>query len=364
MSIGLWFAKLSFHGQRAEFYEDLAEALEDGDPLAQRIEELAERAASERDMQAPLFQLWYDRMDDRSFSEALVGTVPESDLMIIQAAEESGDLVTGLRFTVKVIEAFAIMRTTIRLAIAGFLFLSVLQTVVLVGYSFFGVDLIEQIVPLKEWPWIGLQLKAVATFVTSDGATALGAIGVLGTAYNWSLRNWYGRIRVQFDKYFLPYTVYRDFSGAMFLVSLAALMKNKVDLNPALDILSERASPWLLWHIRQIQLRLDYESESAGRAFATGLFSRKLTWRIIDFGARAVSNESNFAVAMEKIGIKSIDKVLVSVKARASTLNRFLMFCNAGVIVFIIAGTLGTVYQAQESLQKQINVNQSAIRQK
>lgn len=361
MSIGLWLAKLSFHGQRAEFYEDLAEALEDGDPLAQRIEDLASRAAGEREMQAPLLQLWYDRMDDRSFSEALEGTVPESDLMIIQAAEESGDLVTGLRFTVKVIEAFAIMRKTIRLAIAGFLGLTAMQIALLVGYSFFGIGLIEQIVPVKEWPWIGLQLKAVATFITGDGATLLGMIVVLVTAYSWSLRNWYGRVRVAFDNYFLPYTVYRDFSGAMFLVSLAALMKNGVDLNPALEILSERASPWLLWHIRQIQLRLDYESESAGRAFATGLFSRKLTWRIIDFGERS---QSNFAVAMEKVGIKSIEKVLVSVKDKASKLNRVLMFCNAGVIVFIIAGTLGTVYQAEESLQKQINNSQSTIRQK
>lgn len=361
MSIGLWLAKWSFQGQRAEFWEDLAEAVEDGDPVAQRIEVLAARAASERDMQAPLFQLWYDRMDDRSFSEALVGTIPDSDLMIIQAAEESGDLVTGLRFTVKVIEAFAIMRTTIRLAVAGFLFLSLLQIALLVGYSFFGIGLIEQIVPLKEWPWIGLMLKDVAVFITSDGAIVLGVIGVLGTAYSWSLRNWYGRIRVAFDNYFLPYTVYRDFSGAMFLVSLAALMKNGVDLNPALDILSERASPWLLWHIRQIQLRLDYASESTGLAFATGLFSRKLTWRIIDFAERS---GSDFALAIEKVGIKSIDKVLVSVKSKASKLNKLLMFCNAGVIVFIIAGTLGTVYQAQESLQKQINNSQSTIRQK
>ena len=361
MSIGLWLAKVSFHGQRAEFYEELAEALEDGDPLAQRIEELAARAATERELQAPLLQLWYHRMDDRSFSEALEGTVPESDLMIIQAAESSGDLVTGLRFTVKVIEAFAIMRRTIRLAIAGFIGLTSVQIALIIGYSFYGVDLIEQIVPVKEWPWLGLQLKAVATFVTSDGAITLGGIVALSAIYGWSLRNWYGSIRVGFDNYVLPYTIYRDFSGAMFLVSLAALMKNGVDLNPALDNLAERASPWLLWHIRQIQLRLDYESESAGRAFATGLFSRKLTWRIIDFGERA---GSNFAVAMEKVGIRSIEKVLTSVKAKASKVNRLLLFVNAAMIVFIIGGTLGTVYQAQESLQKQINSSQSAIRQK
>lgn len=361
MSISIWVAKFFFDGQRADFYEDLAEAVADGDPLAQRLEVLAERAGAAGDLTAPLYRLWFDRMDDSSFSEALAGTVPDSDLMIIQAAEESGDLVTGLQFTAKVIEATAIMRKTIRTAIAGFVFLSILQVALLVGFSFYGIDLIDAIVPPNAWPWIGLQLKSLAGFVTESGATTLACIGVAAAVYFWTLRNWYGSARVAVDRYIPLYTIYRDFQGAMFLVSLAALMKNGVALNAALETLSERASPWLLWHIRQIQLRLDYEADSAGDSFATGLFDRRLTWRIIDFGKRA---GSDFAVAMEKVGIKSIDKVMESVKARAAKLNRILMFANAGMIMFIIVGTLSTVYEASEQLQKQINSNQSQMQSK
>jgi type II secretory pathway component PulF len=361
MSMSIWIAKQSFHGNRAEFYEDLAEAIADGDPLAQRLEVLAERASGEGDMQAPLFRLWFDRMDDSSFSEALIGTVPDSDLMIIQAAEDSGDLVTGLEFTAKVIAATAIMRKTIRMAISGFVFLTIMQIALLAGFSFYGIELLDSIVPPNAWPWIGLQLKGLARFVTESGATTLGCFGVVAALYSWSLRNWYGSLRVAFDRYVPLYTIYRDFQGAMFLVSLAALMKNGVALNAALETLAERASPWLLWHIRQIQMRLDYESDSAGEAFDTGLFNRSLTWRIIDFGKRA---GSDFAVAMEKVGIKSIDKVMDSVKARAAKLNRVLMFANAGMIMFIIGGVLGTVYEASEQLQKQINSSQSQIQQK
>lgn len=361
MSFSIWLAKSSFHNHRAEFYEDLAEAIADGDPLADRIEVLASRAANEKDLQAPLFQLWYDRMDDGSFSEAMSGTVPDSDLMIIQAAEESGDLVTGLAFTAKVIEATKMMRKAIRFAIAGFIGLSALQIVLLCGLSFWGIGLIEAIVPPNAWPWLGLQLKALASFVTESGATVAVCLVAIGIVYVWSLRNWYGVIRVWFDRHIPFYAIYRDFSGAMFLVSLAALMKNGKALNDALESLGERASPWLLWHIRQIQLRLDYEAESAGNAFATGMFDRRLTWRIIDFGKRS---GSDFAVAMEKVGIKSIDKVMESVKVRATKLNKFLMFVNAGMIMFIVSSALSTVYEAQEVLQKQINSSASSIKSK
>jgi type II secretory pathway component PulF len=359
MSIGIWLAAAAFKGTRQEFYEDLAEALKDGAQLAARIEQLADRASNEGDLQAPLFQLWLRRMDDQSFSDAVAGTVPDSDLMILQAAERSGDLATGLEFTATVIEKTQVMVGALRKAVAGFVFLTVLQIAILVGFSFYGIPLINEIVPPNAWPWIGQQLKGLASFVTESGGTALACGAVLAVAYFWSLRNWYGRARVAVDRYALPYTIYRDFSGAMFLVSLAALMKNGTGLNDALDTLSERASPWLLWHIRQVQLGLDYQSESTGEAFATGLFDRRLTWRIIDFGERS---GSDFALAMEKVGIKTIDKVMESVKAKAATINKFLMLVNGGLLMFIIAGSLLTMFEAQEQLQRQISSNQAAAK--
>jgi len=363
MSIGVWLAKSSFHGVRQDFYEDLAEALVDGAQLAPRIKQLADRASAEGNLQAPLYQLWFHRMDNQSFAEALADTVPESDLMILQAAERAGDLSTGLRFTATVIAATATMRSALRKAVASFAFLMVLQIALLAGFSYYGIELIEAIVPANAWPWIGQQLKGLSLFVTESGPTVLVVGGVLGVAYIWSLRNWRGSIRVKVDKYCLPYTIYRDFNGAMFLVSLAALMKNGVGLNDALETLAERASPWLLWHIRHIQLGLDYQTESTGEAFATGLFNRALTWRIIDFGDRAGSKAgSNFAEAMEKVGITTIGKVMAGVQDKTAVLNKVALFLNAGLIMFIVSGTLLTIFEAQEQLQRQITSSQSAAK--
>lgn len=359
MSIGVSFAAWLFKGTRVQFYKDLSEALRHGDQLAARIEKLADRASNEGDMQGPLFQLWLRRMDDQSFTEAIVGTVPDSDVMILQAAERSGDLVSGLKFTASVIAKTKIMISALRKAVLGSAFMAVFLLGVLAGFSFYGIPLIEEIVPPKAWPWIGQQLKGLAQFITESGGTALLCAGAIGAAFYWSLRNWYGRARVAVDRIFLPYTIYRDFSGSMFLVSLAALMKNGTGLNDALDILSEKASPWLLWHIRQIQLGLDYQSESTGEAFATGLFNKRLTWRIIDFGERA---KSDFAEAMEIVGIETIDDVMEGVKAKANVLNRFLLIVNACLIMFIVAGALLTLFETQEQLNKQINSNQAAAK--
>lgn len=354
MSFQLWLARQSFQSSRQTFYEDLAEALEDDEKLTRRIDKLAERAANEHDLLAPLFQLWSRRMDDRQFAEALEGTVPRGDLMIIGAAEGAGKLSDGLRFASLVIGATKEMKASLYGAVIGFVFLFSFLCVLLALFSFYGIGLIETLVPPNQWPWAGQLLRDLAQFVTGSGVQALGAFIVAGIVFVWSLPRWRGRIRVGFDRYLPIYTIYRDFQGALFLVSLAALMRNDVSLNRALETLEESASPWLRWHIREVMYRLDYESDQPGKAFATGIFDRKLTWRIIDFSER-----SNFAKAIEKVGVRSIDAVTKMVKKSAGTINVVLMVLSGGLLAFIIAGAFLTLYEAQNSVQKQMSATSS-----
>jgi len=342
---------MSFAGSRDEFYEDVAEALDDRAQLAKHIDMLAARAEEERDLVAPLFRLWSDRMLDMPFSEALKGTVPRGDVMLIGAAEKGNRLADGLRFTATVNRAIATMVGSLRKAVMGFAFMSLFLIGVLVAFSFYGIPLMEALIPPKLWPWSGKVLKGMANLVTSEGVWFLGIGSALTILYVWSLPNWRGTIRVAFDKYLPIYTIYRDFHGALFLVSLAALMRNKKSLNGALEALFEDASPWLRWHIEQISLQLDYHSKEPGRAFATGIFSRKLTNRIIDFGAR-----SSFPVAIEKVGLKSIDAICASTQVTAKRIQTFLMFVSALLLGFIMISAILTMQEAQGAMQKQLNM--------
>jgi type II secretory pathway component PulF len=354
MNLSLWMAKQSFQSSRQTFYEDLAEALEDEDKLTRRIDVLAERAVAERDVLAPLYQLWSRRMDDRQFTEALEGTVPQGDLMILGASEGAGKLADGLKFASLVIGASKEMKSSLYGAVIGFVFLGAFLCVLLALFSFYGIGLIETLVPPDQWPWVGQLLRDMARFVTGWGVQVLCAFFIGGTAYLWSLPRLRGRFRVGLDRYVPFYTIYRDFQGALFLVSLAALMRNEVSLNRALETLEATASPWLRWHIREILFRLDYESDQPGKAFATGIFDKRLTWRIIDFSER-----STFAKAIEKVGIRSIDGVTKMVSKSAGTINKALMILSGGLLAFIIAGAFLTLYEAQNAVQRQMSATGS-----
>ena len=347
--IQLWLAKLSFASIRVDFYEDLAEALDDNAALVDEIQKLADRAEEEKDVTAPLFKLWLRRMDDRSFPLALIDTVPDSDVMILESAEASGNLSAGLRFLNQSIEAANQMKTSLRGAVMGFVFFSSLIVGLLFAYSFYGISIIEQVVPPDAWPWVGQVLRDTAHFVT-DYAWYISGIGISGTVlYLWSLPNWRGSLRVKADRYLPFYSIYRDFNSAKFRVMMAALMTNKVSLTEALDKISQRASPWLQWHIRSILFRLDYESDQPAKAFDTGIFSKRDTWRFIDYGER-----NSFPVAVGKLGLQSMKKVTESVSRSAQTINKLLLLVSGCMMAFIIVGTLLTVYEAQNAVQRQL----------
>ena len=341
-------AKWSFSSKRADFYADLAEALEDRAVLVDQIKILEKQARVRKDVILPIYQLWLYRLDDRSFSQSLLGTVPDSDVMVLEAAEESGAMIEGLRFLSKSIVASNKMRSVLRQAVAGPAFFGLLFIAMLCGYSYFLVPILVQIMKPSTWPMVGKVLYTVAQIVTGYGIW-LGIIGILVLSlYLWSLKRWTGKWRSRFDNYVPLYSIYRDFNGSIFLVSLASLMQSGMGLSESLRALARRATPWMRWHINRIQLRLDSEADQPYKAFDTGIFNRTLMDRIINFGSR-----NEVVVAFTKVGLSSIDKLTEFMAAAATVLNRVLILLCGAAMMFMITGTLLTAQEAQTAIRAQ-----------
>lgn len=347
-SVGLWLAEWEFSRRRSDFYEDLAEAIDDNAVLVEYLRTHQKRAKSRQDLIEPIYSLWLRRMDDRSFAQALLGTVPTSDVMILEAAERSGRLAEGLRFLAKAIRGADTMRSELRRAVAGPLFLLGMFVSMLVGFSFYLVPVLLQIMPVSSWPMVGQALYGVSQVVTGYGIWIGGVVVALSMLFVWSLPRWTGVWRNRADKYIPMYAIYRDYVGAIFLVSLASMMQAGDGLAEALAALAKRGSPWLRWHITRIRTRLDKNTDQQTAAFATGIFNQQLTDRVIDFGARQSVDK-----ALGKVGLASIEKVTKFVSGSATVLNRLLIALCGATMIFIILGVMLTANEAQNAIQRQ-----------
>lgn len=345
----LALARLTFRGKRAKFYQDLAEALDDKGVLVQILQRNFDRLKARNDAEAALFQRWLDRMDDCSFADALRGTVPNSDVMILRAAEEAKSITDGLRVLALAIGATNTMRKALLRAVAEPLFVLISSFAMAAVISVVVVPMLAAIVPPSTWPLIGRWLHTFVEFEIKQGPYVLAGLVALTVGVIWSLPRWTSKRRVAFDRYVPIYTLYREFSGASFLVALAALLRTGCGLAEALMVIRRDASPWLKFHIDEVLYNLDHVVDKPAKAFATGVFSQALTDRIEDFGER-----SDFNQAMGKVGLDTIDKVTESVVASSVGLNLILTLLGGIMTVFVNVGVIMVANNAGDNMQQQI----------
>ncbi len=347
--ISLAVAKCLFRFSREEYYEDLAESLEDDAEPLSIVRKDASRAEERKDVMASLFNLWAKRMEDRSFVAAIGDTVPKLDQMILHSSDSANSLIKGLRFLSLAITASKKMTGAIvgALAMPAILFLAFAG--MLTAFSYLLVPLLSKMLEPAKWPPLGKLVYQIATFTSHYGVWMLLVFIAAVSLMIWSFSRWTGRVRGWADRYLPPYMVYRDYTGSLFLVSLAALMENDVGLREALNTLSEHGNAWIKWHAEQIKERLYTEAENPGHAFDTGIFGRRLTDRVMDFGER-----SDFQAALSKVGLKSIDKSTVLVTRSAKGLNGVLIvFCGV-FLMTMVTGTFMTISKIQVEKKNQM----------
>jgi type II secretory pathway component PulF len=347
--IQIAWLKYKFMPKRGDFYADMADAIGDGMSILDYLEKRKSRALKRKNSLAGLFGRWTNRHAEKgSFSKAIAGTVPVMDTMIIHSSEITGKLNIGLAFLSKTVEETKKMQSAVVAAIAMPIFLCVLLTFIIVGYSFFLVPILTGIIPPEKWPPMGKVLYAVAMFVRHYGIFVL--IFIIGTisVFFWSFSNWTGSVRDRLDRY-LPYSIYRDYNGAIFLVTLASLLKSGISVGDGLKIIKDASPKWLSRHLAMMLFNLNSKS-SAAQALNTGLLGEDLADRVEDYGERA-----SFQQAIDKIGFKAIDIVTSRVIVSAKSINVFGLMLVGGCLGFIILSVLGTAQEAQVVIQSSVN---------
>lgn len=348
-----YFAVRSFRKTRESFYDDLADAIKDSEPMVKFISIRKTRSIKQRDPISILYANWIKRMDKEGgkLSYVLKGAAPEGDILVLAAIEDKGDLADGLRFLASTIKDQRGMKEAMIAGIIMPAIVSLIMIIFMVVLSVYVIPVFADIAPVKKWNGIGQILYGMSYTVTHYGILLLILAGSLGFWFVWSLSNWTGLRRAVIDRY-LPYSVYRDYNGAIFLVSLAVMMHSGDTLVRSLETLKKRGSPWLRWHITRILKNLDKTAGNYGEAFATGIFSQHLTNRIVDYSRRS----SEFDKVISRIGIEGIAKVRKEVESSAKLLNMILITVLGALLAFMLVGTILTAQGLSTSLKEEVNM--------
>jgi len=333
-----WLALFDFRAGRAEFYRDLAEMFQRNEALVNFLEgEIGNAMLTRQRSRARALRLVLQRHQDGEHasrvSHLLESVVPRSDAMLLTAVDRALDKPEALRALATAIDKQQQM-LRLMLGYSALPALTVPICAVLIGLLGKVILVIDEATPVyaRDALWQGLNgwARDIALFAGSWGAPTLLASAVLVGAVLWSLPRWRGSGRLRMESWPV-YSLYRDFQAGMLFSSMAMLLRAGETLQGSIDDVTQRASPWMRWHLGRVVDALDDNPTATLDAFRRGLLSSHLLSR----AATLHRSSSSFSDVLIQLGTSEGERVLARVRRAAMVANIALVGLFASVATFM-----------------------------
>ena len=333
-------------GRRIGLYERISAFLDADIDIVRALTAIRDRYDSKksvfgRDTRAKILSAWIDSMSDgASFSDAIAPYVPTSEHMLINAGEEGGNLIAGLKEATVLSTAAQRNKSTIIGGLAFPIMLLAMIGGLLIMFQVKMVPIFENLLPLERWTASGRSLYALSYFFYHYLWILLACFGGLAFLISSTMGSWTRPPRQFFDR-LPPWSIYRTYQGSSFLIGLSSLMRAGVATFDALMKMHGSASPWTKVHLEKMMSAMKSGSLNPGKALDTGLLTDEEAGDVEDY-----STLGNFEDAILKIGSRSLEKSIKDIQQKMDILRNLLLF--------VVAFSIGWVYMTSYGLQTEI----------
>ncbi len=331
-------ALVDFRSARAEFYRDFAEMYQRNEAMVSFLEgEIGNATLTRQRSRARALRIILHRHQDGDHasrvSHLLEGVVPRSDAMLLTAVDRAADKPQALRALADAIDKQQLM---LRLMASYSALPLVIIPICYALITLLGkvILVIDDATPAyaQEALWEGPNgwARVIGTFVQAWGAQTSIALGVGLGVVLWSLPRWRGASRLRVEGWPI-YGLYRDFQAGMLFSSMAMMLKTGETLQGSIDDVTQRASPWMRWHLGRVVDALDENPTATLDAFRRGLLSAHLLARAATLHRSCAS----FSDVLIQLGTTEGERVLLRVKKAAVIANFAVVGLFASVATFM-----------------------------
>lgn len=319
---------------RVDFYNMIAAMLRGNLPLSSCLEKLLLSYQKPGDSMAVVLRSWISKLEaGKTFSEALEGWVPKSELILISAGERSNNLAIALDQAARGIKAVAAIKSAFIKALAYPLGIIVFVVALLGFFSSQMQPIITQSFKITDFPGYTQTLFSVGGFIANYYILLI-ILGVSGVSLiAWSMNSWKGQWRDRAD-HIAPWSIFRTYNSATFLLSLSALLQAGIPLNMALQEIRAMSSTWMKAHIDKCSALLE-TGASYREVFNSNMLDDKVRILIAVY-----ADLTEFEKAILSIGNVTIENSIETVNRKAGTAKVLTTVLAACLIGWIVAGTM------------------------
>ncbi len=278
-----------------------------------------------------------------SLSQAMEGWIPDGELYMIRAGEESGTLAKALNSIQVMGKRGREMREAVTYAIGYPTFITLL-----VGFVIwtFGINLIANMranAPQNVVDSLGM-IVPFSDFIGDWGLYIVALIVIICITISVTMPYWRGQTRSKFDMY-PPWSWYRVLQGSSFLLGLSSLLGSQVPLKRSLEILEEQGSPWIKERInaaRQGVLR----GQNLGEALRLSKMNFPEPGVAIDL--EILSDRADVGAVIEQVADEWMQEQVDAMKMQAV----FIRNAGMAIVGSIIAWAMMSIFSVVGELSK------------
>lgn len=334
----LWWLKRAGFGRarRALYYRRLAAFVKDGVPLFDALERLRERHQHNGDPRAKMLGVWIqDLRRGRRLGEVLAGWSPPEEAVLITAAERGGQLAEGLEIAAGMADSMGRVVDAVRGAVTypAVIFLALVGLVV-----FFSVSLVPQLadsLPPEQWTGDAAAVYVLSQAVTNGWWLFALALAALVVVVMTTLATWTGEVREWVDHRVPPWSLYRAYQSAAFLVALSAMTRAGVPVMDSVMSIRDQSSPWMRGYLARA-IRSLRGGLSPGVALALPLFDPDTADDIHVYGASGA-----FESALAGIGARVVEHTVRLAGQIAKVVNALMLLAGGLTIGWIYLAIYG-----------------------
>jgi type II secretory pathway component PulF len=345
----LALAKLSFlSGARKELYEQLASLTDVGmdqtDALHMAWDVASEEGKKPKEMHAIVLQdVILAKQNGAALGEAMSPWVPDEDVMVLKAIENSDNFAQNLRNFIALMEKKKKIKSTI---IFGSIFPIALFAGVLGIISYFSkhiTPIIAEILPVEKWTGGTAGLRYMTSFAENYLSLTLGGVLAFAIIMTIILPRWTGAGRVFADR--LPiFSTYRVYTGISFLVAIASLIQGGMTAPQAVDQLRGSGSAYVKSRIRKI-----YNQMLNGANFGAAMHRTGTDWpdRKMNLSIKLFSETQDLSEQLTKLSMKWLDDSQIRIQRSMNLFRNIGMLMAAGCLIVIMMG----IFSLQSTMQ-------------
>ncbi|MFG0230550.1 hypothetical protein [Achromobacter sp. 413638] len=350
-----WAAR-QFSGQRADWYEYLADMTQDtqGQRTILAIFEADAQRYGHRSARGILSAHWALRVAETGdMGRTLLGTLPRREVAEFASLQRQGQAVfaTGLRDMASLVRLNERLRSLLlSTLLAAVIALAVLWTALMVGVPYLTAPMLHDALPDVPAEYLNPLTRnffGLAQWLR-DNNMALWMSTFIGFCLiGMSFPNLDGRIRQALDSWG-PYRLYRDVQAIRVVSTAATALQPRagktVSLREVIDLQLAGSSRWLARRLQAMHQRLD-DARTGAAVLDVGLLDRETYWYLED-----LASTLGLDTALQKTRTRMETTLLKRVESRAQALRWTVLILTVLAMLGLLAWHYGVIWDMRNAM--------------